>query len=158
MSKQIVKNLSMLALVVGLALAAGVQSANAQITSHGVTAMIPFDFIVGEKTLPAGRYLVSSATSDSAGLKIQNQEGKSVAFRLSNPLTETSQKRKVRMVFHRYGQQYFLTQVWSGDGDGRELRRSKLESKVRQELASNTPKIDSPKDKYQVVEVVAMLR
>ena len=158
MSKQIVKNLSMLALVVGLALAAGVQSANAQITSHGVTAMIPFDFIIGEKTLPAGRYLVSSATSDSAGLKIQNQEGKSVAFRLSNPLTETSQKRKVRMVFHRYGQQYFLTQVWSGDGDGRELRRSKLESKVRQELASNTPKIDAPKDNYQVVEVVAMLR
>jgi hypothetical protein len=101
---------------------------------------------------------VSSATSDSAGLKIQNQEGKSVAFRLSNPLTETSQKRKVRMVFHRYGQQYFLTQVWSGDGDGRELRRSKLESKVRQELASNTPKIDSPKDNYQVVEVVAMFR
>jgi hypothetical protein len=148
----------MLALVVGLALAAGVQSSNAQITSHGVTAMIPFDFIVGEKTLPAGRYLVSSATSDSAGLKIQNQEGKSVAFRLSNPLTETSQKRKVRMVFHRYGQQYFLTQVWSGDGDGRELRRSKLESKIRQELASNTPKIDSPKDNYQVVEVVAMFR
>jgi len=158
MSKQIVKNLSQLALVVGLALAAGVQSANAQITSHGVTAMIPFDFIVGEKTLPAGRYLVSSATSDSAGLKIQNQEGKSVAFRLSNPLTERNQQRKVRMVFHRYGQQYFLAQVWSGDGDGRELRRSKLESKVRQELASNTPKIDSPKDNYQVVEVVAMLR
>jgi hypothetical protein len=157
MSKQIVKNLSMLALVVGLALAAGVQSTNAQ-TSHRVTAMIPFDFIVGEKTLPAGRYLVSSATSDSSGLKIQNQEGKSVAFRLSNPLTERNQNPKVRMVFHRYGQQYFLTQVWSGDGDGRELRRSKLESKVRQELASNTPKIDSPKDNYQVVEVVAMLR
>lgn len=158
MSKQIVKSLSMLTLVVGLALTAGVKSANAQLTSHGVTAMIPFDFIIGDKTLPAGRYLVSSATGDATGLRIQNREGKSVAFRLSNPLTEKSQRCKVRMVFHRYGEQYFLTQVWSGDGYGRELRRSKLEPKVRQELASTTPKIDSPKGSYQVVEVVAMLR
>lgn len=157
MSNQIVKTLSMLTLVVGLALAAGVKSANGQITSHSVTAAIPFDFIVGEKTMPAGRYIVSSATSDGTGLKIQNHNGKSSAFRLSNPLVEKSQKRKIRMVFHRYGQQYFLTQVWSGDGNGCELKRSKLEPK-HQELASHNSAVDSPKASYQVVEVVAMLR
>lgn len=157
MSKQIVKTLSMLTLVVGLALAAGVKSANGQITSHSVTAAIPFDFIVGEKTMPAGRYIVSSATSDGTGLKIQSRNGTS-AFRLSNPLVEKSQKRKVRMVFHRYGQQYFLAQVWSGDGNGCELKRSKLEPKLREELASNKASTGSTKGSYEVVEVVAMLR
>ena len=157
MSKHIVKTLSMLTLVVGLALAAGVKSANGQITSHSVTAAIPFDFIVGEKTMPAGRYIVSSATSDGTGLKIQSRNGTS-AFRLSNPVVEKSQKRKVRMVFHRYGEQYFLAQVWSGDGNGCQLTRSKLEPKGRQELGSNKPLIDSKEKSYQVVEVVAMLR
>lgn len=158
MSKQIVKTLSMLTLVVGLALVVSDKSANGQITSHAVTAAIPFDFIVGEKTMPAGRYIVSSATADGNGLKIQNGNGKSSAFRLSNPVVEKSQKRKVRMVFHRYGEQYFLAQVWSGDGNGCELNRSKLEPKGRQELGSNKPMIDSTEKSYQVVEVVAVLR
>ena len=158
MPKQILKNLSMLTLVVGLALATGIKSANGQLTSHAVTAAIPFDFIVGEKTLAAGRYIVSTATSDHTGLRIQSRSSKSAAFRISSPLVENSQKRKVRMVFHRYGEQYFLAQVWSGDGSGFELRRSKLEPKLSQEVASNTSTIDSPEGTYQVVEVVAMLR
>lgn len=155
MSKQILKSLSMLTLVVGLALALGVKSANGQITSHGVTAAIPFDFIVGEKTLPAGRYIVSSATNDGTGLRIQNHNGKSAAFRFSNLVSEKSQKRQARMVFHRYGQQYFLAQIWSTDGYGRELRPSKLERNVRQELASNSS-IGSLKGSYQLVEVVVL--
>ena len=155
MSNQIVKTLSMLTLVVGLALATGVKSANGQITSHAVSASIPFDFIVGDKTLSAGSYIVSSATNDGSGLRIQKSNRKSATFTLSNTVSEKSQRAKVRMVFHRYGEQYFLAQIWSGDGYGRELRRSKLEPKVRQEVASNN---STSAGSYQVVEVVAMLR
>ena len=150
MLKHIVKNLSMLTLVVGLALVASVQSANGQITSHAVTAAIPFDFVVGDKTLPAGKYMVSSATQDGTGLKIQNRDAKSAAFRFTSPIPEKSTKRTAKMVFHRYGQQYFLAEVWSTDGYGRALRQCKLERNIRRELASNAS--------YQVVEVVAMLR
>jgi hypothetical protein len=158
MSKQILKSLTMLALIVGLALAATVKSANAQITSHAVTADIPFDFIVGNKTLPAGRYTVSSATSDGEGLRIRSVDGKSAAFRLSNLVVEKSQKWNARMVFHRYGQQYFMAQVWSGDSYGRQLRPCKRERNLRQEIASNASKVDLAKDGYQLVEVVAMVR
>ena len=158
MSKQIVKSLSMLTLVVGLALAAGVKSANGQTASHTVTATIPFDFIVGEKRLPAGKYIVTSATSDGLGLRIQNRTEKPSAFRLSNPVAEKSQKHSPRMVFHRYGQQYFLAEVWSGDSYGRQLMESKGERNLRQELASNESKSDSVKSGYEIVEVVASLR
>lgn len=152
MAKQLVKNLSMLTLVVGLALAAGVQSANGQTTSHAVTAAIPFDFVVGNKTLPAGSYVVSSVTNDGTGLKVQNRDAKPGAFRFTNLIPVKSSKHTARMVFHQYGQEYFLAEIWSADGSGRALRQCKRERDLRQDIASN-----NSKENYQVVEV-AILR
>jgi hypothetical protein len=136
MSSRILKNFTMLALVVGLALATALVSANAQSTSI-VRANIPFDFIVGDKTLPAGKYTVNSAASDGQALSIRTSGGKSLALVLTHYAAERSQKRIARMVFHRYGQQYFLAEVWSGASHGRQLMQSKRERNLRQELASN---------------------
>lgn len=157
MPKQLLKALTMLTLVVGLALAAGVVSANGQ-TSTMVTADIPFDFVVADKTLPAGKYSVRSLTQDGNILKIGSRDGKSSALRLSDSIPERRAKRTARMVFHRYGQKYFLAQIWSGDDYGRELRQCKTERVLRHELASNASKSDSVDGSYQVVEVVALVR
>lgn len=158
MSNQIVKSLTMLTLVVGLVLAAAVVSANGQVTSHLATADIPFDFIVADKTLPSGKYTVRAATGDGQGLAIRSVDGKSSVIRLSNSAEDTSKKRNARMVFHRYGQQYFLAEVWTGDSYGRRLMQSKKERRLREELASNTSKGDSVRGSYQIVEVVALVR
>ncbi len=156
MSKRIMKNLTMLTLVVVLTMAAAVVSANGQMTSTLVTADIPFDFIVGDKTLPAGKYTVRSAASN--GLRISSRDNESSAMRLSNLAVETSKKRNARMVFHRYGQQYFLAEVWSGDHYGRQLVQSKKQRYLRHELASNASKSDSSKGSFEIVEVVAQVR
>lgn len=152
MSNRIVKSLTMLALVAGLALAANVLSANGQ--SHRVIADIPFDFIVADKTLPSGNYTVSAATSDGQALKISSRDGKSSIIRLSTSLAEKSEKRNARMVFHRYGQQYFLVEVWSGDSYGRKLGQCKRERNLQRELAFNGSTSDSS---YEIVEVVALV-
>jgi hypothetical protein len=157
MSSRILKNFTMLALVVGLALATALVSANAQSTSI-VRANIPFDFIVGDKTLPAGKYTVNSAASDGQALNIRTSGGKSLALVLTHYAAERSQKRIARMVFHRYGQQYFLAEVWSGASHGRQLMQSKRERNLRQELASNELKSDSVKSSYEVVEIAALVR
>ena len=157
MPKQLSKTLTMLTLVVGLALAAGVVSANGQ-TSTMVAADIPFDFVVADKTLPAGNYNVSSVTSDGTALKVSSHDGKSAAMRLSDVIPEKREKRTARLVFHRYGQKYFLAQVWSGDDYGRELRRCKTERILQYELAANTSKSDSVDGTFQIVEVVALVR
>ena len=157
MSNRIVKSLTMLTLVIGLTLAAAVVSANGQVTSQLVTANIPFDFIVADKTLPSGKYTVRKATSDGQGLSISSRGGKS-ALILSKMAAENSKKRNARMVFHRYGQQYFLAEIWSGDSYGRQLRQCKRERYLRQELASNVSKSDLSKASYQIVEVVAVVR
>lgn len=153
MPKQLVKTLTMLTLVVGLALTAGVVSANAQLTSHGVIADIPFDFVVGDQTLPSGKYSVRATTNDGLGLRISNLNRKASAVRLSNSVTENSRKAKARMVFHRYGQQYFLVQIWSGDKYGNQLRECKKERNLRQDLAANASKNNPAADGYQIVEV-----
>lgn len=157
MSKQILKSLTMLTLIVGLALAAAVVSASGQITSQLVTAEIPFDFIVADKTLPSGKYRVRSVTSDGQGFVISSRNGKA-AISLSRAVADKTKKRNARLVFHRYGQQYFLAEIWSGDSYGRQVMQCKKERNLRQELASNTSKSDSADGGYEVVEVVAMVR
>jgi len=157
MPKQLLKTLTMLTLVVGLALAAGVVSANGQ-TSTMVTANIPFDFVIADKTLPAGKYSVRSATQGGDVLKIGSRDGKSSAMRFSDSIPEKRENPTARLVFHRYGQKYFLAQVWSGDDYGRELRQCKTERVLRHELASNTSKSDSVNGSFQIVEVVALVR
>lgn len=155
MSNQIFKSLTMLTLVVGLTLAAAVVSANGQSTSTLVTADIPFDFIVGDQTLPSGKYIVRSASDDGKALKISSRDGESSVVRLTNVADEKTKRRMARMVFHRYGQQYFLAEVWTGDTYGRQLLKCKRERHLRQELASNGSKSEAT---YEVVEVVAQVR
>jgi hypothetical protein len=157
MSSRILKSLTMLALVVGLALAATLVSANGQSTAV-VTANIPFDFIVGNKTLPAGTYAVNSVTSDRKGLSIRSREGKSSALVLTQDAVEKSKKRTARMVFHRYGNQYFLAAIWSGDSSGRQLMETAKERSLRRELAAIASKSDSVKASYEIVEVATLVR
>lgn len=154
MTNQIVKRFTMLTLVVGLMLAGAVVSANAQANANRVTADIPFDFIVGDKILPAGKYTVNTTASNRQGLRISNSAGKSLAMIFSLAIAEKTEERTARMVFHRYGQQYFLAEVWSGDDYGSQLVKCKRERNVRRELASNDAKSGS----YQIVEVVAQVR
>ena len=155
MSKQIVKSLTMLTLVVGLMLAAAVVSANGQAATF-VTADVPFDFIIADKTLTSGKYMVREAMTNA--VKISTPEGKSTVIRLSNLAIDKSKKRTARMVFHRYGQQYFLAEVWFGENYGQQLLRCSRERHLREELASNASKSDMSKASYEIVEIIAQVR
>jgi hypothetical protein len=152
MSKQIVKSLKMLTLLVGLALVSTVVPANGQLSSPLVTADVPFDFIVADQTFPSGKYTVRAASDNGKVLKITSLDGKSSTVRLSNSVTDPSTKQNARMVFHRYGQEYFLAEVWSGDNSGRQLIKSKKELQLEQERAL----IASSDSSKKTVEVLAL--
>jgi len=70
MARQILKGLTMLMLVAGLTLASAV-AANGQ-GGERVIAQVPFDFIVGNKTLASGQYHVRAV--NSAGGCVINQK------------------------------------------------------------------------------------
>lgn len=111
-----------------------VASAQGQSLANGVKVNIPFDFTVSEKKLPAGEYSIGSTArrSDDIVLSIINLDGRSKAIRLSNAVVTTRPRDRARVVFHRYGNEYFLFQVWAaGATVGRQFPESKRERIVR---------------------------
>jgi hypothetical protein len=94
------------------------------------TANIPFDFTVGQTQLPAGTYDVSPLAHGAIVIRNGNT-AKSVAsiFRWEDPRKGDS---TTKLVFHKYGDKYFLSQVARGHGNGvMQLPTSKLEEEVR---------------------------
>jgi len=158
MKRELLKGFTMLMLIVVLALATAVASANAQ-SSNKVVADIPFEFSVGYKTLPAGEYAVKTITSAGNALMIQSADGKTSALRLSEETERMKNQTHARLVFHRYGERYFLAEVWNGiDKTGRQLLKSQEESAIEREFASISAKSETPKNTYETVEVLAALR
>jgi hypothetical protein len=155
MAKQILKGFTMLTLIVGLAFVSAVASAKGQSTQ--AVAKVPFEFIVGGKTLPSGQYTVSALSdTNKAAMVIR---GRSSAIRLTNEIQTNKNKEQARLVFHRYGEHYFLSEVWMGaDSNGRQLVKSRQEGSIERELASLGSKSKLAQNTYAVVEIVATLR
>ena len=100
-----------------------------QAQSIMLKASVPFDFVVGEKTLPSGEYQVKAVNPTS--VSIQSNDSSSSAI----VLTSATQAGKIldvgKLVFNRYGDQYFLSKIWVPSSDtGRELRKSRLEREI----------------------------
>jgi len=84
--------------------------------------------------MPAGEYRVESMSTATSTVAIRNADTTAKVLALTNGCESTEAADTSKLVFHRYGSQYFLAQVWSaGSSEGRELPRSRAE----REIASN---------------------
>ena len=158
MTKQILKVAAMLMLIAGLT-AASATIANGQGTKR-LSVNVPFDFNVGERAVPAGQYDVVIPSSSSDALTIRNREGKDRVMILGHAAERRSNGNMIaKLVFHRYGSTYFLSQAWmSGDSRGSELAKTKQESALERELGKIAAYHRETKPLYEVVEVIATLR
>jgi hypothetical protein len=84
---------------------------------------IPFSFLIDAKTLPAGTYRVEARAAQ--GL-LEVRDLRHGAFALGIALDDP-RTPETKLVFHRYGDQYVLREVWTGEGVGRELPESRSE-------------------------------
>ena len=99
----------------------------------GMRAQVPFDFHVAGRLVSAGDYTVKSLTADEQVLRISG--GKEIVTLTTNSGTERRNgEGRARLVFHKYGDQYFLSAVWGADSIGRTLSESKRERNLRKEL------------------------
>ena len=98
-----------------------------------VRAQIPFDFHVGDSLMPAGNYQISALNDDGSALRIGDGKRGTIALTDSKQAKAGSEARP-RLIFHKYGDQYFLVAVWGADQTGRELRESKRERRLRREM------------------------
>jgi hypothetical protein len=119
--------------LLSLLLAAG--SAIAQ--SVDVHAKIPFNFAVGNKTLPAGPYDIGSV--DHVNLKllvVQFRNGSSKMIAISNTTESLKPADKTRLVFNQYGNRYFLSEIWvNGAKCGQQLPKSSREKELAKDVA-----------------------
>ena len=111
------------------AISVAAQSARSKITN------IPFDFIVGEKTLPAGEYTFEPNRRDSDNVwLIQSRKGNASVLVATISVRANQSPDETQLVFRKYGDQYFLSQIWTPGGNtGREL----LITRSERELAKN---------------------
>ncbi len=74
---------------------------------------VPFDFTVGTQLLAAGDYRV---TINGVQLKLRRTDGSAVAtVHTVNTGGGPDQDVSARLVFNRYGDRHFLSQVWLGE-------------------------------------------
>lgn len=79
--------------------------------THGVKATMPFDFTVGGKLLPPGTYKILAVNDDV--IEIQNQE-KTVSILSQSSPDSTVSEDGGKLVFDKFGDQYFLREVLGG--------------------------------------------
>jgi len=101
--------------------------------SAGYKVQIPFEFAVGNHTLAAGEYHVT--VMKPGMLQLQRLDGPGTAAVLTSYIGGgPSQDRTPRLIFHNYGDHYFLSQVWIDDVSvGHELFASASELRFARE-------------------------
>lgn len=113
-------------------------SAHAQ-AGKQFTVTVPFNFYVSGETLPAGQYMVGRGTQTSTeGLALRGTDGRTGVFVLTRGIQTEEVQQQPKLVFRRYGDQYFLAEVWiSGRSTGRGLPSSRKERSIAQEIAKH---------------------
>jgi hypothetical protein len=153
MTRQLIKAMTMLMMVVALALVSAVASAYGQSNST-VVADIPFEFVIGDKEMAAGHYNLSKATAGGEAVRVREEATGQSAIRLTMGLTTSRPAEKGKLIFLRYGNRYFLAEIWrSGESNVRQLLKSKEQKAIERELASIRSKNKSTESGYERIEV-----
>jgi hypothetical protein len=108
--------------------------AQAQIIGN-LEADVPFQFHVGNTTLPAGRYMVHELEgSDLTVMQISSVDGKlSALFDVESAQARTAPE-KSELIFNKYGDSYFLSEMYDeGNVDGSRLSPSRDEKRASKE-------------------------
>ncbi len=120
---------SVLACIVAAAVVAPGYSAIAQSSPVREVANVPFDFRSGSNLMPAGKYEITKL-SDHILLLRGTDQARSQIIPAFDTISMKPQNHG-KLVFHRYGNQYFLYQVWSeGHSDGFQLPKGHAEKEM----------------------------
>ena len=119
--------IALLAAIVNVAIA----TASAQ---NIAKANIPFNFRVGTAPMPAGEYRIEP--TQAGVVWISSVDGKSSAVLLAQTNTGST-SAPAKLVFNKYGDHYFLSELLRANGDPQmTFSQSKFEKRLRTEEAS----------------------
>ncbi len=119
----------------------------------GVRANVPFDFTVGDQLISAGMVSARGVNASSAGtLSITNHTNGENSRRIGHKLASSNAINDARLVFHRYGNRYYLAEVWVPGYKPWQIEKSASERAMEREthFAKN--------HRRQVVNIVAVMQ
>lgn len=128
-----------------VALASGLAVSSARAQSFGLLrADIPFEFKAGKTTMPAGEYTVRPLPQPYM-VVIAAGDNSAQAALITQSAETISATEQAKLVFRKYGDQYFLAEIWSvGTRSGHRLPVTGTERELNKRAAN-----------YEVVAVLA---
>lgn len=113
-----------------------VLTAGSMYAQSGIKADIPFAFTVVDKTFLAGEYSAKQL-SDTPLVLLRGAENSSAMAMSYGIGGGQNFNVEPKFVFRRYGEKYFLAQVWMGGGTlgAREIPRSETERHIARNTA-----------------------
>ncbi len=97
-----------------------------------LTADVPVEFVAGGMNLPAGQYDVFHIMSPD-WIMLKNSDAHSTAVLLVHVSSSPPGQSSPKLVFNRYGDKYFLSQVWTKhDNEVHNCRKSGAELALAQ--------------------------
>jgi hypothetical protein len=128
MTTHLISKIRAAVVVASLALPLGSTALFAQYQTMRVPAVIPFAFEVGSTHFAPGTY----SLSDPHGMFLSLRGPSGTAFAMNQREASLSPATGSKVVFHKYGNQYFLREVWlKGETDHLLCPESKAERRVR---------------------------
>src|SRR6476620_4772444 len=154
--KKFVKASTKIGMLVLISIAALAASAKAQTLGNGLKANIPFDFTVAGKKFAAGHYSITRATQTNGDLvlEVNSLDEHSRVLPITRRVETLTARDKSVLIFHRYGDEYFLAQVWvAGSTTGRAFIKSRRE----RQLAQEQQRVAAADKKAPMVETVTLM-
>jgi hypothetical protein len=105
---------------------------------------IPFDFIVGEKVMSAGHYILerNKRENDTVWTITSKDTGATRKAFLTVPSHSLDPAKETKLVFHRYDSYNFLTSFTvAGSNTGRELQMSDKEKNLGEKMLAQREQI-----------------
>ena len=91
---------------------------------------VPFAFQDGRLNFPAGRYTIQAANEHT--LVLRNSVGDQIGVIMTIGEQRAEAPRSAKVIFHKYGDQYFLSDVWLANSTiGHQLVVSRAEKALR---------------------------
>ena len=110
-------------------------------TGKTVRANVKFNFQIGDQNYPAGEYQIGPISqSDNVLQIISVRDAKTNQF-IFTTHSNQGQRQTPKLLFHKYGESYFLTQIVLDSGEGSySLQPSRRQRDSEKILASRIPR------------------
>ena len=103
--------------------------------AYGLRANVSFDFVVGDRTIPAGRITAHGVSASGQGsLSIANVAQGKLALRNGRRVLGAETTDQGKLVFHKYGNRYFLAQISVPGYEPWQIMKSKEERSLERDM------------------------